>query len=123
MGWFDFGGGDKNNSSSNSDSLNLDFAESSSSSEFASPRSSASNQYSSQMSRGGSGNFEQDLMKEQENILYQAITAKLTDLAFDTCVTKPSTSLSYKENACITAFVGKYLDTSKLVVGRIFQGK
>lgn len=61
-------------------------------------------------------------MMEQQKIMIQAVMMKLTDMSFETCVTKPSSSLSSSEQSCITSVVGKYLDTSELVVGRFQQG-
>lgn len=51
--------------------------------------------------------------------MIQAVVFKLTDLAFDECVPKPSSSLSSSEQSCISSVVGKYLETSQIVVGRI----
>lgn len=112
MSWFGFGG------SSNSDSdrapevpvrvdnfVEDDFSNvpSSSGMDFASP---------------GGGNFQEQLMMEQQKMILQAVVLKLTDLAFDRCITKPSTSVSYSEQNCITASVGKYVDTTQLVMKR-----
>lgn len=60
-------------------------------------------------------------MMEQQKIMIQAVMMKLTETAFDTCITKPSSSLSSSEQSCIASVVGKYLDTSELVVGRFQQ--
>ncbi|KAJ1423552.1 hypothetical protein B484DRAFT_451820 [Ochromonadaceae sp. CCMP2298] len=72
---------------------------------------------------GGAGmtgsSFEQELMQEQQRAVIQAVMFKLTESSFDACVPKPSSSLSYGEKSCISAVVGKYLDTSELVVGRM----
>lgn len=113
MSWF-FGGGndDKKGSSGSSDSYSTtDF----SSSSFD---SSPSTSYAPARS---TGNFEQELMMEQQKIMVQAVMMKLTETAFDACITKPSNSLSSSEQSCITSVVGKYLDTSELVVGRLQQ--
>ncbi len=55
---------------------------------------------------------------EQQKAMIQAIVFKLTDLAFDQCVPKPSSSLSSSEQSCISSVVGKYFETSQLIVGR-----
>lgn len=70
----------------------------------------------------GGNSFEQELMAEQQKAMIQAVMFKLTDVAFENCVTKPSTSLSSSEQSCISATVGKYLETTELIVGR-FQGQ
>ena len=63
--------------------------------------------------------FEQELVQEQQKALVQAAVFKLSDMAFDQCISKPSTSLSYSEQSCINSVVGKYLETSQLVVGKL----
>mmetsp|Transcript_19894 Transcript_19894/g.28487 ORF Transcript_19894/g.28487 Transcript_19894/m.28487 type:complete len:129 (-) Transcript_19894:2218-2604(-) len=71
---------------------------------------------------GGSkapSSFEQALFAEQQKALVQAVVFKLTDISFEQCVPKPSTSLSYSEQSCITSVVGKYLETTDIVVGRL----
>jgi len=67
----------------------------------------------------GSSSFEQALLAEQQKALVQAVVFKLTDISFDQCVPKPSSSLSYSEQSCITSVVGKYLETTDIVVGRL----
>ena len=66
--------------------------------------------------------FQQELIAEQQKAVIQAVMFKLTDVAFDQCVPKPSSSLSSSEQSCIAATVGKYLETTELIVGR-FQGE
>jgi len=69
------------------------------------------------------GSFEQEVMLEQQKAVIQAVMFKLTESAFDACITKPSSSLSYGEKSCISSVVGKYLDTSELVVSRMNGGQ
>jgi import inner membrane translocase subunit TIM13 len=47
---------------------------------------------------------------------------KLTELAFEKCVTRPGSSLSSSESNCLKQMTERYLDTSKFVVGR-FQNQ
>lgn len=122
MSWFGFGGSKKpedDNSSSSTFSSNDHHFDSSSSTDFVAP--SGGGDFAGASAGLGGGSFEQELMMEQQKALIQAVMFKLTDLSFETCVTKPGTSLSNSEQSCITAVVGKYLDTSELVVAR-FQG-
>ena len=56
------------------------------------------------------------LVQEQQRALVQAIMFKLTDLSFDMCVPKPSSSLSSSEKSCINAVATKYLESSQFVV-------
>lgn len=128
MSWFGLGGGSKKpeeNSSSSSYQSSSGFDNSSfSSTEFSAPSSSSSN-YAAPAAPAaglGSGSFEQEVMMEQQKALIQAVMFKLTDAAFDACVSKPSNSLSSSEQSCIAAVVGKYLETTELVVGRL-QGQ
>lgn len=71
----------------------------------------------------GGGSFEQEVLLEQQKAVIQAVMFKLTESAFDACITKPSSSLSYGEKSCISSVVGKYLDTSELVVSRMNGGQ
>ena len=68
---------------------------------------------------GGASQLEQVAAALQERQLVQQVVAKLTELSFDACVGKPDTQLSGREVGCIHATVGKFLDTSELVLGRI----
>ena len=47
---------------------------------------------------------------------------KLTELAFDKCITRPSSSMSSSEKSCIEQMTERYLDTSKFVLAR-FQNQ
>ncbi len=112
MSWFGLGGGSKKEEEPQPMSID-DFHgqefNSSSQSQYSAPRSLG----------GGSNNFEQELMLEQQKAMIQAVMLKLTDAAFDVCVTKPSSSLSSSEQTCISAVVGKYLETSELIVRKM----
>jgi import inner membrane translocase subunit TIM13 len=112
MSWFG-GGGKKDADTSSARTMNID--------EF--DGAAAHDNRNSSMNGGGggmpAGSFEQELMQEQQKAVIQAVMFKLTESSFDSCVPKPSSSLSYGEKSCISAVVGKYLDVSELVVGRI----
>jgi import inner membrane translocase subunit TIM13 len=129
MSWFGFGGSkkpeDKPTSTSYESTTSFDNNSFSSSNDFSAPSSSASTNFAAPAAPAaglGSGSFEQEVMMEQQKALIQAVMFKLTDAAFEACVTKPSNSLSSSEQSCISAVVGKYLETTELVVGR-FQGQ
>ncbi len=47
---------------------------------------------------------------------------KLTELAFDKCVTRPGSAMSSSEKSCIEQMTERYLDTSKFVLAR-FQNQ
>jgi len=110
MSWF--GGGSKKQESESFSSAPMKIDDFDSGS-FA---DSSSGMASSGM--GSAGSFEQQVMLEQQKIAIQAVVLKLTDVAYETCVPKPSSSLSSSEQSCVHAVVGKYLDTSELIVGR-----
>ncbi|CAM9277215.1 unnamed protein product [Heterosigma akashiwo] len=61
------------------------------------------------------------VQQEQQRALIQTVVAKLTEIAHDKCVGKPSSSLSSSEQACIHSVVSKYLDTSEFVLGRMMK--
>lgn len=117
MSWFGFGGSksndDDNKGSMSSSSYDSEQGFSSSGTNFAAPSSAA---------MGSTGNFQQDLAMEQQKAMVQQVMLKLTEAAFDACITKPSSSLSSSETACIGAVVGKYLDASEYMVGK-FTGQ
>lgn len=113
MSWFGLGGGGSKEPSPPQGTMKIDDFPGDNSS-FAAP--------SSAPSLGNLGSFEQELMMEQQKALVQAVVTRLTDLSFDTCITKPSSSMSSSERSCVQSVVGKYLDTTELVVGR-FNGQ
>ena len=118
MSWFGFGGSDKDNKPTGG-AMKIDDFDTSNSTHFDNTPSFAP-------SGGGSssgGSFEQQMMMEQQKAVIQAVMFKLTESAFDSCVTKPTSSLSFSERSCIGSVVGKYLDTSELVVGRMQAGQ
>lgn len=62
-----------------------------------------------------SSKFESELMAEQEHMFVQALISNLTEVAFDKCVSKPTSQLSATERNCIAAVTMKYLDTNEFV--------
>ena len=78
--------------------------------------------YAAPQASSSISSFQQELQMEQQKALVQQVMLKLTDSAFEACITKPSSSLSSSETSCINAVVGKYLDASEYVVGK-FQGQ
>jgi len=61
---------------------------------------------------------EQLVAQEQARQAQMAFLAKMTEIAFEKCITKPDTTLSSKESECIAATLHKYVDAQKFVVGR-----
>jgi import inner membrane translocase subunit TIM8 len=71
-------------------------------------------------SAGGLGEMQQFALMLQQQVLVQQVINKLTDKAFDKCITgKPSDSLSGKDAACVQATVMKWLDTNEFLLGRL----
>ena len=70
---------------------------------------------------GGSlGEMQQFALMLQQQVLIQQVINKLTDKAFEKCITgKPSDSLSGKDAACVQATVMKWLDTNEFLLGRL----
>ena len=77
----------------------------------------------SSSSLGGEGSLsemQQFAVMLQQQVLVQQVINKLTDKAFEKCVTgKPSDSLSGKDAACVQATVMKWLDTNEFLLGRL----
>jgi hypothetical protein len=124
MSWF--GGG--SSSDDNKSSSSFDEGRSFSGGDFGAPLGSggASGGGSGRaggMTMGGGGSFEQELAMEQQKAMVQAVMFKMTEMSFDKCITKPSTSLSSSEKSCIKSVVSKYLDSSEFVIGRFSGGK
>ena len=67
----------------------------------------------------GASSLQAFAAEQQQKALIQGVVSKLTQLAFDKCVSKPDTSLSSSEQSCIQAVTGKYLDGSEFVLGRL----
>lgn len=115
MSWFGFGGSKDEPPAPQPMKID-DFSSGShfdNSADFAAPRAASSG------SIGGGSSFEHEIQMEQQKALVQAILIKLTDAAFDSCITKPSSSMSSSENSCVQSVVGKYLATTELIVQRM----
>ena len=72
---------------------------------------------------GGSGSaggsLQEQLMAEQQKLMVQQVMFKLTEQAFDSCVQKPSSSLSSSEQSCIAAVASKYLEAGEFMIRKI----
>ncbi len=101
MSWF-FGGNDKDNedksNSSFSEPVNTfnDTSSFGNSTNFAVPGSGSS---------GSTNSLQEKLQLEQQRAVIQAIMVRLTDISFEACVSKPSTSLSSSEVNCVQSVV------------------
>jgi hypothetical protein len=75
--------------------------------------------YAAPRSAPNSSNFEEQVQLLQQQAMLQTLMVKLSDTAFEACVTKPSSSLSSSETSCITSVVSKYFEASQLIVNRL----
>ena len=124
MSWFGFGGGDKKDDKKSS---SYDTGSSFDSTSFDTSSSSlgGGGGFSSSGSIRSSGgtpsgaDLQQELIQLQQSAMVQAVMFKLTEMAFDSCVTKPGPSLTSSEQSCVNAVVKKYLDTSEFTTGKL----
>lgn len=120
MSWFGFGGSKKPEDDHTEKSMKIDDFDhhndfSASSTNFAAP--------SMPVGGGASlGQFEQEVMLEQQKAMIMTLALRVTELAFDNCVTKPSSSLSSSEQSCIASITGKYFDSSRIIASRFSGG-
>ncbi|GMH73020.1 hypothetical protein TrVE_jg9107 [Triparma verrucosa] len=109
MGWF--GGG----SSSEDTSTPVSDFSSSDESSFSSPIPSQSSVQSAGM---GASSLQSFAAEMQQKALVQGVVSKLTQIAFEKCISKPDSALSGSEIKCVHAVTGKYMDGSEFVLGR-----
>ena len=62
--------------------------------------------------------FQQALMREQQNAAVQGAINKLTDICFVKCVKNPDSSLGSREQSCIQDCAARYLEVSQFIMGR-----
>lgn len=110
MSWFGLGGGEKKQESKYQESQ---FPESNfdNTQQFSAPSNSVS-------SNPGQSGLEQQLMMAQQQVMVQQLVFRLTETAFESCVSKPSTSLSSSEQSCMSAVVNKYLDATEFMMAK-----
>eukprot|EP00088_Acartia_fossae_P065217 TRINITY_DN80391_c0_g1_i1.p1 TRINITY_DN80391_c0_g1~~TRINITY_DN80391_c0_g1_i1.p1 ORF type:complete len:149 (-),score=33.47 TRINITY_DN80391_c0_g1_i1:116-562(-) len=138
MGWF--GGTPESGSSGGGDTLDLSKFNSSgdfgskmrSSSSYTSGEFDSSHDASSLSSAssfspsaaGGSGSaseLQQMVALEQQKLQFMQQVHKLNDVCWETCVGSPSSSLSGREETCLTNCVERFVDTSVFLVNRFAQ--
>lgn len=56
------------------------------------------------------------------NLIQTQVFAKLADVCFDKCVSKPGASLDRYESACLSQCALRYLETGQLIMSRISGG-
>ena len=118
MSWFGGGG-----SSSDDNKSSFDEGAKFSSGDYGSPLGGGAGGRTGGMPAGAGGSFEQELAMEQQKAMVQAVMGRLTEMSFEACISKPSSSLSSSEKSCIQAVTAKYLDASEFTVGRFSQSQ
>ena len=73
----------------------------------------------SPQSSGSSSSLQDILLQEQQKAMVQGVIFKLADMSFESCISKPSSSISSSEKSCIKSVVAKFIDTSEFVVLRM----
>jgi hypothetical protein len=124
MSWFFGGSGSNDNSdkplgSSGSDSSSYDTPSPYQEHAYDNHAEFIPQQQFSSGSRGGGGSLQDQLVAEQQKLMVQQVMFKLTEQAFDSCVQKPSSSLSSSEQSCIAAVASKYLETGEFMMRKM----
>jgi import inner membrane translocase subunit TIM13 len=118
MSWFGFGGGsDKKDAAPV-----LDRGAADSSFHYEAPHSSSFSEPTSSFGHSSGRSLQEEIQMEAQKIEIQQMLLQLTQMAFDKCVTKPGSSLSYSESSCIEASVGKYIDTKMFLANKLSGG-
>jgi len=93
-----------------------------SSGEFdTSPDTSGFSSPSSSIDTSSAGNIQQAVAMEQQKLQFMQQVHKLNDVCWDMCLGSPSSSLSGREETCLTNCVERFVDTSVLLVNRFSQ--
>lgn len=115
MGWF--GGGSSSNDSSGASASSTSI---SNTDPMYDDYSAAPSAGSGMEMSGGTNDLQQFSTAIQQQMIVEQVVTKLTEASFEKCIQgKPSESLSGRESACIYATVGKWLDTSEFMRGRM----
>ena len=118
MSWFGSSGNKSSNDSGSLGGSSYSSYDSAPPSSFDySPAPSASSS-----SRNDTSALEAELQKAQETVLVRTMLLKITDMAFEVCVPKPSSSLSSSEKSCVNNAVEKYLINTQFVMEKITKG-
>ena len=115
MSWFGFGGKKDSEPSQPVSAGNYDHNPYDSSS-YAEPSASAF------PSSNSGRSLQEEIQLEAQKIEIQQMILQLTQMAFDKCVNKPSSSLSGSERSCIEGSIGKYIDTKMLISQKLTGG-
>eukprot|EP01084_Bolivina_argentea_P120200 213060_1 len=67
----------------------------------------------------GTNDLQEILMQEQQKALIMQAVLKLTEVAFDSCIDRPNSSLSMKDQKCVQSAVMKFFDTNEFCIARL----
>jgi len=74
--------------------------------------------FNSDSSSGAGGDFQQQVMEEQQKAQFMQQLHHLNDNCWTLCVGSPSSSLSGREQSCLTNCVDRFVDTTLLITDR-----
>ncbi len=126
MGWFGFGDGDKTNEASSSgynDTPHGGFSDG-----FGDQNGAIGGSLDiggGSIGGGGTGGgfganeLQEILIQEQQKALVKQAIQRLTEVAFESCIDRPSSSLSMKDQKCIQSAVMKLFDTNEFIIARL----
>lgn len=114
MSWFGSSGSSKSSSGSSYDSSSYS-NQADHSSDYSASSSYSAPSASSYASSSSGQNLQSELVKMQEQVVVQQFVSKLANIAFENCVTKPSSSLSSSEQACVRSFARKYVEATQFM--------
>merc|ERR1711994_288406 len=74
-----------------------------------------------QFGAGANAGLEENLAAAQQQMQVMQQLHKTTEMCWDLCVGTPSSSLSSREETCLTNCVGRFIDTTLLITNRFSQ--
>merc|ERR1719341_393728 len=74
-----------------------------------------------QFGAGENAGLEENLAAAQQQMQVMQQLHKTTEMCWDLCVGTPSSSLSSREETCLTNCVGRFIDTTLLITNRFSQ--
>eukprot|EP00898_Chlorokybus_atmophyticus_P005298 jgi/Chlat1/576/Chrsp103S00015 len=60
--------------------------------------------------------LQQFILREQQKAVFNELVAKLSDVCWDKCITKPGSRLDSSESACLSYCAHRFLDASNIVL-------
>ncbi len=120
MGWFGFGGSDNTNEASSS-GFN-DAPPDGFSAGFGHQQGAVGGGMDIGGGTGGgfgTNDLQEILMQEQQKAIIKQAIQRLTEVAFESCIDRPNSSLSMKDQKCVQSAVLKFFDTKEFCIARL----